>query len=149
LGFSGGRGWAQNSGIEDSEAEAAQRSATRDFAYPLTWLETGSRDTAENAELSVALLRGHGVRRVLIVTHAWHMPRAMALFDRAAADAGPSLIAAPLPADGAVLAPWLEWMPSSRGSELVRTGLREWLGAQLLHLPWSPTATVAPQKDTP
>lgn len=148
LAFSGGRGWAQNASLEDSEAEAAQRSATQDFAYPLTWLEDASRDTAENAVLSIKLLRGHGVRRVLIVSHAWHMPRAMALFGRAAGDAGPAPIAAPLATERATLSPWLEWLPSSRGSELVRTGMREWLGVLFMRLsPASPKPE--PQKATP
>jgi uncharacterized SAM-binding protein YcdF (DUF218 family) len=148
LAFSGGRGWAQSADLEDSEAEAAQRTATQDFAYPLTWLENGSRDTAENAELSVALLRNQGVRRVLLVSHAWHMPRAIELFERAAGHAGPAVIAAPLAPEGALLTRWLEWMPSSRGSELVRTGVREWLGAQFVRLfPASPKP--ASQKATP
>lgn len=140
LAFSGGRGWAQRAGLAGSEAEAAQRSATGDFDHPLTWLETASRDTAENAEFSVALLRGHGVRRVLIVTHAWHMPRALALFERAAASepAGLGFVAAPVPTSGATQSPWLEWLPSSEGAELVRTGLREWLGRQVLRVSSAP-----------
>lgn len=149
LAFSGGRGWAQSSGIDDAEADAAQRSATRDFAYPLTWLEAESRDTAENAERSVALLREHGVRRVLIVTHAWHMPRAIALFASAAGKAGPTLVEAPLPNEGAVLAPWLDWMPSSKGFELVRTGLREWLGAQVMRVSREPVGRAELSKTAP
>lgn len=154
LAFSGGRGWAQLAGLGDSEAEAAQRTATQDFAYPLTWLEGDSRDTAENAALSLPLLRGHGVRRVLIVTHASHMPRAMSLFERAAAGgSGPALVAAPVANPGAALSPWLEWMPSFEGTELMRTGLREWLGAQVLRLSatpaTSPEASTATQKAAP
>lgn len=134
LAFSGGRGWAQ-ADLGDSEAEAAQRSATRDFDHPLAWIESRSRDTAENAEFGIALLHGHGVRRVLIVTHAWHMPRALAQFERAAEGAaGPSFIAAPIAERSASLSPWLEWLPSSEGVELMRTGLREWLGSQVLRV---------------
>lgn len=140
LAFSGGRGWAQGD-VGGSEAQAAQRSATRDFDHPLTWLEDGSRDTAENAELGVALLRGHGVRRVLIVTHAWHMPRALARFGRAAGSApAMSFVAAPVVQRNAAPSPWLDWLPSAEGTELMRTGLREWLGMQVLRMSSAQTA---------
>ncbi len=40
-------------------------------------LESDSRDTRENALFSAQTLRRLGVRRVLLVTHAFHMPRAL------------------------------------------------------------------------
>jgi len=150
LAFSGGRGWAQIDNAGDSEAQAAQRSAARDFGQPLAWIEPDSRDTAENAQRSVALLRGRGVRRVVIVTHDWHMPRALALFERAAArDAGIVFIAAPLASAGAALSPGLEWMPSSEGADLVRTTLREGLAALVLGTTSTAVAPGAAQQAAP
>lgn len=40
-------------------------------------VEDRSRDTYENAHYSAALLQAEGVQRVLLVTHASHMPRAL------------------------------------------------------------------------
>jgi uncharacterized SAM-binding protein YcdF (DUF218 family) len=40
-------------------------------------LEPGSRDTWENAHFSKPVLRRHGIDRVLLVTHAFHMPRSL------------------------------------------------------------------------
>ncbi len=42
--------------------------------------EEEARDTAENASKTIELLRKRGCKRVLLVTSAWHMPRATMLF---------------------------------------------------------------------
>lgn len=44
------------------------------------WMETGSRSTRENAELSAPTLRALGARRVLVVTDRLHGPRATGAF---------------------------------------------------------------------
>jgi hypothetical protein len=46
------------------------------------WREEASRTTWENATYSAELLRQEGVKRVLLVTQAWHMPRARWCFER-------------------------------------------------------------------
>lgn len=51
-----------------------------DFRVPVVWTEERSRNTQENAEYTRALLEKGGIRRFYLVTHAWHMPRAMAAF---------------------------------------------------------------------
>ena len=43
-------------------------------------LEEQSRNTRQNAAYSAALLKARGIDRILLVTSALHMPRAMALF---------------------------------------------------------------------
>lgn len=53
--------------------------------------ENHSANTWENAAHSAALLAPRGVRKVLVVTHAWHMPRARLAF----AAAGMDVVAAP------------------------------------------------------
>ncbi len=42
--------------------------------------EDDSRDTAENAAFTFKLLRERGCKKILLVTSAWHMPRATMLF---------------------------------------------------------------------
>jgi len=44
------------------------------------WVEPRARSTWENAAYSAAMLRAEGIRRVYLVTHAWHMPRAVHAF---------------------------------------------------------------------
>ena len=63
--FSGGVGHAGANGT--SEAEVAAHVAEKDFHHPLRWLESESRDTRENAQRSVALLRQVGVRHLVVV----------------------------------------------------------------------------------
>ena len=53
-------------------------------------VENGSRDTWENAQRSAEALRRLGIERVLLVTHAFHMPRAMLSADAADLDAVPA-----------------------------------------------------------
>lgn len=78
LAFSGGTGHAQLDG--PAEAEVAARIAAAEFGRPLKWTESAARDTRDNAERSVALLRAAGVTRIVLVTHGWHMPRSQRAF---------------------------------------------------------------------
>lgn len=128
LAFSGGIGHAQADGR--AEAEVAALIAARDFNRPLKWIETGSRDTRENAAASVATLRAAGVTRIVLVTHGWHMRRSETAFEQAIARSGGGmlLVAAPLglASDDSVGA--LRWLPSQRGFSGTRRALREYLG---------------------
>ena len=53
-------------------------------------VDNTSRDTWENARNSAELLHRHGIRRVLLVTHAFHMPRALLSARAAGIDAVPA-----------------------------------------------------------
>ena len=126
VGFSGGTGWANQAGA--AEADVAARIAAQEYGRPLRWVEPESRDTRENAARSLPLLQASGVRHVLLVTRGWHMQRAKALFDVAAADSGIRIEAAPMGLATKVDIPQLSWLPTSAGFERVRLVLREWLG---------------------
>jgi uncharacterized SAM-binding protein YcdF (DUF218 family) len=52
--------------------------------------EAASRNTYENAVLTKPVLAEHGLQRVLLVTSALHMPRALATFKSAGIDAVPA-----------------------------------------------------------
>jgi uncharacterized SAM-binding protein YcdF (DUF218 family) len=54
------------------------------------WVEGASTTTRENAVFSAAILRAKGIRRVLLVTHAWHMPRARMVFEQAGMEVVPA-----------------------------------------------------------
>ncbi|MCG8463191.1 MAG: YdcF family protein [Holophagales bacterium] len=64
----------------------------RDFGVPVRWLEDRSYDTWENAVNTARLLRDEGVGKVFVVTHFWHMPRAMLAFR----ETGLEAVAAPM-----------------------------------------------------
>jgi uncharacterized SAM-binding protein YcdF (DUF218 family) len=62
------------------EAEIMKQSLERDFNVPVRWVETGSRNTFENARMGRDQLQST-VQQVYLVTHAWHMPRAKLAFE--------------------------------------------------------------------
>jgi uncharacterized SAM-binding protein YcdF (DUF218 family) len=127
-GFSGGVGFGQAPG--PSEAEIAARIAANEFGRPLKWTETESRDTRENAKHSIAILRAAGITKVVLVTHGYHMPRALRAFAQAAQGAGAPMQVVPAPMGLATtdMRQALRWMPSNEGFVRTRDVLREAVG---------------------
>jgi uncharacterized SAM-binding protein YcdF (DUF218 family) len=76
LAVSGGR----SRFIPATEAEVMKRALEEDFGVPVAAIEGGSRNTAENARMSRAALP---YQTIVLVTHAMHMQRAQAQFERA------------------------------------------------------------------
>lgn len=72
-------------------AGAMKDSLERDFGITNVLVEDRSLDTHENAIFSADILLRSGVRRILLVTHASHMPRAVQTF----IDAGLDVVPAP------------------------------------------------------
>ncbi len=126
LGFSGGVGNGALPG--PSEAEIAARIADREFGRPLRWQEGESRDTRENALRTVALLQPQGIEQIVLVTHAYHMRRALGDFQKAIGGARIKLVAAPMgvPSTGRLRA--LDWLPSPEGLEDNWLVMHEWIG---------------------
>jgi uncharacterized SAM-binding protein YcdF (DUF218 family) len=126
--FSGGTGRAQTQG--PSEAEIAAMIAAREFARPLRWTESSSRDTRENAARSVALLQDAGITRIVLVTHGWHMRRSLRAFEQAIQQRGGGigLWAAPMGLARDESRMPLPWLPSAAGFRDTRQALHEYLG---------------------
>lgn len=126
--FSGGVGWAQVEG--DSEAQIAARIAELEFNRPLDWTEIRSKDTRQNADFTVPILHKADIRHVIIVTHGWHMPRALAAFQ--AASKGSMVIEpAPMGLGTEVQPGGLEWIPTPEGFFRNRIAGKELLGKSL------------------
>jgi len=125
MAFSGGVGWAQRSPV--SEAEVAARIARDEWQQPIRWQETRSRDTRENAHWTVDLLRREGVREIVLVTHAYHMPRAVRAFE-AAAGGAVTITPAPMGFTSPADRPIMNWVPTTTGATAVYDLLHEWVG---------------------
>ena len=69
-------------GNELSEAQQMRTSLLQDFHVPVRWTEDASDNTLENARNSFQILQQNG-KKILLVTHAWHMPRAAMAFRHA------------------------------------------------------------------
>ena len=61
--------------------ELMANSLRDEFRVPVRWVESESRNTAENASLSRELLGAVGVDRIFLVTNGYHMPRSKAAFE--------------------------------------------------------------------
>ena len=104
-------------------------------------LEENARNTAENAQFSAELLRQMGAKRILLVTSAMHMPRAVPLFESLGMDVIPS------PADYIVsdveweslvhagpAAQIINFLPSAGSLNLTTNALKEYLGIWVNYL---------------
>jgi uncharacterized SAM-binding protein YcdF (DUF218 family) len=123
--YSGGIGWGQDEGTP--EARIAAKIAADDFGRPIKWLEEDSHDTHENASLTVALLKPAGIDHIVLVTHGYHMPRALRDFSEAAGP-GIQIEAAPMGLARKFATSTLDWMPSGDGFVQMRLVLREIVG---------------------
>lgn len=79
-------------GAPPSEARLMADRMKADFGVDVRWMEQASRTTWENAQLSARLVQPQGVRRVVLVTQAWHMQRSRWSFEQA----GFEVVAAPV-----------------------------------------------------
>ena len=70
-------------GTPPSEAELMAVSMQDDFGVTVRWKEERSRTTWENAQMSAEILLPAGIKRVVVVTQAWHMPRSVWSFEQA------------------------------------------------------------------
>ena len=122
--FSGGSGNLRGDG--GTEADVVSKFADG-LALPRTRLilEDRSRNTHENAAFTAALVKPRPDERWLLVTSAWHMPRAIGCFRTAGFDvtAYPVDYRTGSPADGLRFASF-----ASEGLALLDLVVKEWVG---------------------
>jgi uncharacterized SAM-binding protein YcdF (DUF218 family) len=107
-----------------SEAELMRAALEQDFGVPVCCMESASRNTRENASLSA---EAFPFRRVVLVTHAVHMPRSVRAFEAA----GFTVVPAPM---GFIARPDSEWsaidlLPSGKAWAQSHYVIYEALGA--------------------
>lgn len=127
-------------GQPPSEAALMAEVLARDFAQPARWQEGQSLTTWENAVATAQLLRAEGIQRVVLVTQAWHMPRARWCFEQQ----GLQVVAAPMGFLGQAHGrPFAGLLPESRALWHSGLLLNEVLGR--LSYPWLYAGPSTPQ----
>ena len=105
-------------------ARMMEQCAEDEFQADVKWIEGASADTRQNARFSAQMLKAEGISKVLLVTTAWHMPRAMSCF----AAAGIEATAAPTGFRGEVFAGWTSFVPHWNGLRDTCLAMHEWGG---------------------
>ena len=116
-------------GNTPSEAEQMRDALVEDFVVPVQWVETRARNTYESAYQTLAML-GAPPARIMLVTHAAHMPRAVLVFSRAGFDVIPS-------ATGFTTSPPAsirDFLPNATGLIQARIFFHEVIGIGWYHL---------------
>ena len=88
------------------------------------WLEGDSDSTQENAAFSAKLLLPRGIRRIVLVTEAYHMLRAERDFRREGFEVDPSPCAY---RSAEFDRRWVGWIPNARAITINENTLHEWL----------------------
>jgi uncharacterized SAM-binding protein YcdF (DUF218 family) len=112
------------SGQRTSEGALMKAVLESEFGVPVTWNEEQSRNTWENAVFTASLLRKEGVNKVVVVTHRWHLPRAVRSFERA----GMRAIPWPAPETAPRGARIRDYFPTMGGLQDSFYGLHEIIG---------------------
>lgn len=76
-----------------AEAPLMKKVLEQEYYVPVRWVEDSSDNTLENARHSHELLAREGMTRIYLVTQAWHMPRAVQVFERAGFEVIPAATA--------------------------------------------------------
>jgi uncharacterized SAM-binding protein YcdF (DUF218 family) len=120
--FTGGEG--EFFGTGPSEAQRAKAFFDAMGLPPGRFLyEDQSRNTYENALFSATMSGVDKKKRWLLITSAWHMPRAMATFEKA----GWNVTAYPVDFRTGLDTPWTRYS-LAQGAERWQMVLREWIG---------------------
>jgi uncharacterized SAM-binding protein YcdF (DUF218 family) len=95
-----------------------------DFRTPPRWVESKSADTWENARFSADILRAEGITSVYVVTHSWHMRRAILAFE----GTGLTVTAFPTSLDDPLGPDLFDFLPRASGWQTGYYALHEWIG---------------------
>ncbi|MCS6787601.1 MAG: YdcF family protein [Thiobacillaceae bacterium] len=106
------------------EARLMRAVLETEFGVPVRWVEERSHNTRENARYAAQLLKKEGIERIYLVSHAWHLARAMPEFERAGLSVLPAGLGYSRPGPPDVL----DFVPSARALLDSHYALHEALG---------------------
>ena len=109
-----------------AEADVMADVLEKDFNVTAEWKENQSLTTWENARFTHDLVTDMGIKKIVLVTHAWHMTRAIHSFRQA----GFEVLPAPL---NPVSCRWecpgyRQWLPSAKSLLHSREVIHEYIG---------------------
>jgi uncharacterized SAM-binding protein YcdF (DUF218 family) len=107
-----------------SEGQQMKQVLEQEFNVPVRWVEGESDNTLQNAQLSYSVLKGENIRRIYLVTHAWHMPRAVQVFQ----NAGFRVIPAPTAYTTRYQTDLLDFIPNAKALRDSRIFFHELIG---------------------
>ena len=113
-----------------AEADVMQQMLVRDFGLKARWVENVSRTTRENAGDTARLLATVGFHRILLVTSAVHMRRAMAEFAAVGFDVVPVAVGGTAGVGEGLTA----WLPSTAALDRSYQALYELAGQRVAAL---------------
>lgn len=106
------------------EATLMKQVLSDSFGITDAWVETRSSNTAENAFFSQEILKSKNINKIYLVTHAWHMRRAVTMFRKAGVDVIPTPTRFSNENERAYPA-ILQWIPKASALKDSSTALRE------------------------
>src|SRR5512139_3738887 len=107
-----------------SEGRLMQHVLQQEYGVSPRWVEDRAETTWDNARLSAPLLKKDGVRRVALVTHAWHLRRAVPLFEAQ----GLEVVPAGIQISRTRIEDAFDLLPTPAGLRDSTFALHEWLG---------------------
>jgi len=108
----------------DSLAKVMADTLKKDYGITNVWQENLSSTTAENAIFSKKILDGKDIKRILLVTHAWHMPRSLSIFQKT----GFKVIPAPTMYLPEYNEGMIDFLPSAGAFMITHIALHEMIG---------------------
>ncbi len=110
--------------LHESKAASMARALREDFHTPVRWIEGDAETTADNARNSRRMLDTAGIRRILLVTDAMHMPRSEKVFS----ESGLEVITAPTVFLSRTGFDFAELLPTAEAMRLSYYASYEWMG---------------------
>ena len=101
--------------LGNTGAERMRKVLEREFNVPVRYTDGRSLHTFDNAKYAHEVLSQHGINRIVLVTHAWHMPRSKRSFEKKnfSVIAAPTQFFRPGPLQKGIGA----WIPTSESIE--------------------------------
>lgn len=96
----------------------------REWDVSARWVEDRALTTYDNARYARDMLAAEGIDRVVLVSHAWHLPRAVAAFRHV----GFTVLPAPTLVPARTRFDALDWLPDVRALARSSLALHEYLG---------------------
>ncbi|KGQ70948.1 hypothetical protein OA57_01475 [Chelonobacter oris] len=117
-----GGSWSKN----DAEADIMAQEFEQYFSITVTWRETESATTGENALYSRQLLdkTAEKLRKIILVTNDWHMKRAKYLFEQQGFTVLPAAVKRQTEQDIGIMS-YVPQMAALMDSQIV---IKEWIG---------------------